>query len=162
MRNFRLRERRKALGLTQMQLAALRFPWRIHQAAVSRAEAHPAENPGDVANLRRAIVLLELDRRAERLNAARRWLDDERARVARQEALWAALPDSPAKAALQEAMLERCLDLMHVGRGEECDAIAEWLPPAEVRRMFDRWEIETQADRLCAFCRPEPLACPPA
>lgn len=138
MRNHRLRERRQRLGMSQGQIAAaagLRYAY-----YVSVAEVHGHLHYGD--RVRRALIDIELQRRVKRKLAAHKqsWLASERARVARQEALWAALPTSPEKIALQAAMLDRCIDLMDAGDGEACDAIAEWLPPNAVQAMFDHWE----------------------
>lgn len=67
------------------------------------------------------------------------WQIDERERIARSEALLAAVSDTPEKAALIEAMLQRAYDLMWEHRCEECDAITDWLPPLLVREMLDAW-----------------------
>lgn len=63
----------------------------------------------------------------------------EQERIARHEALFAAIPDGDAKLALIEAMLQRAYDLLWDGDGEACDAITEWLPLDRVREMLDAW-----------------------
>lgn len=145
---LRLRERRLSLGLSQ---AALGHHIGMQQVQVSQAELHPREFPRAVERLDELLVRLGSDPRRDA------WLEEERQRIARQEAVFAAVPPSLALDMLVTAMLERCLELMHQGRGEACDAIAEWLPEPAVRAMFDRWEAECLADRKCSACEPSAI-----
>lgn len=136
-RNHHLAERRKKLGLTQHQLAELAgFPVGDHGAYfIGRAENG---DETQVHAIRRTLVWLESAKR--RAREERRC---EERRIEFQRSLWAELPDHPAIRALKTAMLDRCLDLMHQGRGEETDAIAEFLPGDDVQAMFDQWERES-------------------
>lgn len=144
-RCYRLRQRRERQGMTQLELgqlvdSRLRWPaqWLGMLERVDAGEAVPHSYSADrIQAVRRTLLDLETSKRHRREELRR-----EGERVAFQRSLWAALPDHPAIRALKAAMLDRCLDLMHEGSGEECDAIAEFLPDADVERMFDQWERE--------------------
>lgn len=143
-----LRATRLRLGLSQERvgvLAGLSSP----QKQVSNVERGGGINGWRAAHLvMKALMRVLEEQRAERwmIGHRSRKLAEYKARIARQEALWNALPDSPAKAALLDAMLDRCFDLMCEGNGEACDAIAEWLPPDRVEAMFDAWERWSEGD----------------
>lgn len=132
----KLKARRLRLGLTQQavaEAAGIRPPYPGYVSTIEngKPQACKAHIPAVYYALAEPIL------RRWRLRA------DER-RIRFQRSLWAALPDHPAVRALKAAMLDRCLDLMHEGDGTECDAIAEFLPEADVERMFARWEGETE------------------
>lgn len=142
-RDHRLFERRKRLGLNRAQLGELFLP--VVSAAALECTVEMIESGQGSADkvqaMRRAIVWQETAPRRVREERRR-----EAGRIAFQRSLWAALPDHPAVRALKAAMLDRCLDLMHIGSGEECDAIAEFLPEPDVGAMFEQWERETTPD----------------
>jgi len=71
-------------------------------------------------------------------------LEDEERRIGRQRTAMAMIPDSRAKRALMEAMLQRAYDLMWDGRATECDAILEFLPGASVEQMFAAWQSDQE------------------
>lgn len=153
LRDYRIRERRERLGLALSDMAERAFfhPGQEHRLVrVERGEGAA----DDLATVRRALIWEESAPRRKREEARK-----DAARIARQETLFAgALRPSDANAqALMAAMLERCLVLMHEGRGEECDAIAEWLPRDRVEQMFAQWSVESSADFKCDQCRPIPL-----
>ena len=81
---------------------------------------------------------LEADRRAE----GRDWAHAEDRRVGRQRTLMAMVPDTRAKDDLKAAMLQRAYDLMWDGDCMACDAVAEFLPSADVEKMFQAWESD--------------------
>lgn len=132
-----LRATRLRFGLSQFQVATLAGC--RHQADVSHAELGAGPHR---ERIMRALMRCWEEKRAERWmsNHRRLQLAEDNARIASQEALWAALPDSPQKEALLDAMIDRCFDLMCDGQGAECDAIAEWLPRDRVLAMFAAWE----------------------
>lgn len=137
-RNLRLRERRQRLGKTQREianLAGLRYAEYVSNAEYGIG---PAEN---IEAIRRAIVNLESAPRYIRESRRRQKqaVAAMEARIAAQRALWAAVPASPEKAALQAAMLARITDLMDQGEGEAADAIAEFLPADEATAVLDAW-----------------------
>ena len=61
------------------------------------------------------------------------------ARIAAQRALFVALPASPEKDALKAAMLDRAWCLIDSGKGEEADAILEFLPEADAVALIDEY-----------------------
>jgi transcriptional regulator with XRE-family HTH domain len=157
-RDHHLSERRKALGLTVSDVAERAF-YRVGCEHLVRMVENGVGSADEIRAVRRAIVFEEAAPRRRREERRQ-----EDARIARQRALWAALPASPEKAALEAAMLDRCLDLMHWGNGEETDALAEWLPEAGVEQMFatyDAWiDASLRADHRCSRCRPAHVCFP--
>jgi hypothetical protein len=112
---------------------------------VSLAELRPDANPGCVRRVVATLERLEAEvANTDQIDAAHAaWLKAENERVAFQRSLWAALPEAlPAVRAPKAAMLDRCLDLMTNNSGEECDALAEFLPEVDVEAMFAQWERE--------------------
>ncbi len=138
-RDHNLRARRERLGLKQTEVADRVGCWASY---IGKAET--GKMPSMVARVRRAIVEFELDRRRQRRAdaIAREGMAAEAAAIAHREALWLAVPDSPEKLALQDAMLERAEELLYQGRCEEADAICEFLPAELVKPMLDAWDRE--------------------
>lgn len=145
LRPGHLRVARERLGLSQSEVA-YRAKMRSGQSGVSAVEH--GKSPGREADVLKVLLAAIDETRAERfMERHRLWqLAEDQARIARQEAVWNALPESPEKSALLDAMIDRCFDLMCIGHGGECDAIAEWLPPDRVRAMFDAWERWDQGE----------------
>ena len=126
MDQYRLRERRLALGLTQCQIAA-RIGVR-HQATIS-----VAEQGGGPLHIRRKIVrafILELcRRRCERQTAAR---------VARNETLLDAIPPSPEREAFRAALLERvAIYIFEEAEPEKGDALLEFVSERNACSLLD-------------------------
>lgn len=63
----------------------------------------------------------------------------EEDRIAGQRNLFTFLPVVPAVELLKEGMLQRAYDLLTDGDAEACDAILEFLPSTDARRMLDAW-----------------------
>ena len=135
----RIRHRRERLGLTQEQLGVM-AGFRNPQPGVSQAERSDdrGNETATVLACAKALKYERWSRLAKR--RAREHLRREAARIDFQRFLWTMIPASPEKAMAEAAMIERAFDLMCEGFGEECDAIAEWLPEPAVDAMFARWE----------------------
>lgn len=118
MRNYRLRERREKLGVSQEIIGHLAsFPARNAQSYVSVVERGLCKNPKRYDAVRRALV----------------WLESEGRRVRE----WKRLDDVEARAALVAAfnthyavVVDRLVDLLLEGRGEEFDDLAKIVPEA--------------------------------
>lgn len=111
---------------------------RVHMLMVAAARLRADHaNPKLIADLE-AAAKLEADRKAEG-----RFDDDQQKRIERQRTLFAMLPSGNAADRLKAAMLQRCYDLMWDGDGLACDALAEFLPSAEVEKMFEAWEQDS-------------------
>jgi len=91
-------------------------------------------NPKLAADLREAAKVLAKNRAEQRLQ------DDETKRIERQRTLFTMVPDTVAFGRFKDAMLQRAYDLMWDGDCSACDAIAEFLPSADVEKMFDAWQ----------------------
>jgi transcriptional regulator with XRE-family HTH domain len=152
MRCHRIRQRRERLGLSQGAMADA--AGLKHQTYVGLAERwdagqpaaiHPETAANHVKRIRRALVERESASRREREHARRAaaYARAEIARIEHQRALWAAVPESPEKAALERAMIERAVDLMHENSGEEADALFEFLPERRVEAELVEWWVET-------------------
>lgn len=126
-----IRERRIGLGLPQWQVGVM--------AGVSQGEVSRAERDKAVERVYRRV---EEALGAEMIKAGVEFVNATEERLARQEAIWAAVPESPEKDALKTAMLDRAYDLMCESSGEEADALCEFLPRADVIAMLDRWYAE--------------------
>lgn len=115
---------------------------RVHMLSVAatRLEQDHA-NPKLVADLRAAAK-----EEADRILEGRAYGPEEEKRIARQRTKFNMVPDTHALGNLKEAMLQRAYDLMWDGRGTECDAVAEFLPSADVERMFNAWEADSVND----------------
>lgn len=109
---------------------------RVHMltVAAARLEAEYA-NPKLIADLRAAAK-----HDAEAHADGRKHSPDEEKRIERQRMLMQMLPDTRAVDQLKAAMLQRAYDLMWDGAGSACDALAEFLPERDIKRMFDAWE----------------------
>ena len=112
--------------------------------AAARLEQEHA-SPKLIADLRSAAKE-QADARAR----GQGWSQADRDRVAAQEAHLARLP-SNVTAGLRKAMLQRAYDLMWDGNTLGCDALTEWLPAADVDRMFDAWENDQFEDQKSEF-----------
>jgi hypothetical protein len=77
--------------------------------------------------------------------------EGEEKRIAAQRNLFTFLPPGTHKDRLMQAMLQRAYDLMWDGMCTECDALTEFLPSAEVDRMFEAWDRDQSADQKSAF-----------
>ncbi|MBS0369053.1 MAG: helix-turn-helix transcriptional regulator [Proteobacteria bacterium] len=150
-RDFRLRERRRALRLSDDEMGELAFFRPGFGALVRRAEIGLGR-PEEVRAIRRALIWEESAPRR-----AREELRRQNERIALQRAIFSELRDHPKFQDVVDVMLSRCLELMHDGDGSECDAIAEWLPEDGVGAMFDRWWLEQSADVRCGRCEPIPV-----
>jgi hypothetical protein len=106
--------------------------------AAARLE-NVAANPKLVADLRAAA-----DEMAKAHADGRGWSDDDQKRVERQRTLFQALTSSNATDRLKAAMLQRAYDLMWDGDPISCDVLAEFLPEADVDRMFAAWESDQE------------------
>lgn len=102
--------------------------------AAARLKADHAD-PKLVADLQSAAKMAEA-RRVE----GRDYSAEDEERISQQRNLFLNLPRGPQADALQRAMLQRAYDLMWDGDPIACDAIIEFLPIAEVTRMFDAWQ----------------------
>lgn len=74
--------------------------------------------------------------KAEREKREAAW-KAEQERVRKLGNLFEALPDGPQKAALQEALSDRVIELYNNVRFEEGDAILEFLPNEYARKLLD-------------------------
>jgi transcriptional regulator with XRE-family HTH domain len=125
-RRWRIRERRQRLGLSQKALAGL--------AGTNAAYVCHAERSGARTWYARAIRLALV-----RIERPRRQVRREQARVDRQRALFGALLAGPERSALQRSMEHRIRTLFDEHRMEEGDAILEFLPEADARRLLDEY-----------------------
>lgn len=96
--------------------------------------------------------LIEAVEEFAKLDAARlvrgevrnREFEAEQKRISRQRNFFTFLPPSQAKDDLKASMLQRAYDLMWEGFCTETDAIVEFLPSADVDRMFQAWESDQE------------------
>jgi nitric oxide reductase activation protein len=86
-----------------------------------------------------AAAKQEASRRAEGRDHS---IDEDR-RIERQRTLFNMLPSCGATDRLKAAMLQRCYDLMWDGDAQACDALAEFLPSADVEKMFSAWDKDS-------------------
>jgi len=110
---------------------------RIHMLMVAAARLEQeGGNPKLIADLR------ENAKWKASTKAEGRFLDDEERRIGRQRTKFNMLPSSRSTDELRDAMLQRAYDLMWDGMCTECDALVEFLPSADVERMFAAWESD--------------------
>lgn len=113
---------------------------RIHMLNVAAARLEQSyANAKLIADLREAAKV-EAQRRADGMRD-----DDELSqtrRIERQRTLIAMLPDIGATDRLKSAILQRAYDCMWDGDTAGCDALIEFLPSAEVEKMFSAWESD--------------------
>jgi transcriptional regulator with XRE-family HTH domain len=111
MRNHRLRERRIKLGVSQDLVGQLAgFPAYSAQGMVSFIERAARPSPGRVQQIRAALVYLEAEPRRQRA-----WEREERRAVIATEAAIVAGD--------RDALVDRLVDLLCEGRGDDFDAL---------------------------------------
>lgn len=109
---------------------------RVHMLSVAAARLEQDyANPKLIADIREAAKYAA-KKRAEGCD----YSDEDQHRIERQRTLFAMVPDTHALGRLKDAMLQRAYDLMWDGDCTATDAIAEFLPSADVTRMFEAWE----------------------
>jgi len=123
----RLHARRTKLGLTQAVVA--------HRARCTQFPVSMAERGGRTTwarEIRRVLLDAELSNRRVR---------QEKSRIAKMRALWAAIPTSPEKAACEQAMLDRAWTLLDTGMegAAGCDALLEFMPEARADELLNEY-----------------------
>lgn len=153
-----LRATRLRLGLSQRQVGE-----RVGLLQTYVSDGELGKSQMHARSVMHSLMLFVGDLRIERWLEPRRTasLVADQERVKDQERIWEAVPESPEKNALEDAMIDRCFDLMCEGKGEECDAIAEWLPNDRVQAMFAAWERWNAGDDAQPESSPEPPAAVP-
>lgn len=112
----------------------------VHLITVFAARLEQRRGSGDAAvTVLKELAEEEADRRAESSDHD----DQEASRIARQRATFAGVGKSSPKKR-RAAMLQRAYDLIWDGDGTGCDALAEFLPEADVEEMFDAWDHDQQ------------------
>lgn len=127
MPRYRIRARRKRLGWTQGQLAERAG---VHSTYPSMLELDKTTPPGAVRSIRCALLSAEMELRERRR--------DER-RVERQRALWDQMPECWATARFKQALLDRAWQLLDDNKSDEVDAILEFVPEDDARKLLDEF-----------------------
>ncbi len=125
---------------------------RIHMLSVAAARLEEAGASKLLIDALREDAKRESGKMA-RGEVRNRAFQDEEQRIARQRNFFTFLPPGNAKDALLEAMLQRAYDLMWEGMCTETDALAEFLPSVDVRRMLEAWEHDQSRDEKSEFYR---------
>lgn len=111
---------------------------RIHMLTVAAARLEETySNPQLVADLRKTATALSKEHAAG--VRAKDEIAAEEKRIERQRTLFTMLGDTRVIDRLKAAMLQRAYDLMWDGDCTATDALVEFLPRADVERMFDAW-----------------------
>jgi len=122
---------------------------RVHMLTVAAARLEEAcSNPKLAADLREAAKAAA-KKRAEGCD----YSEEDQRRIERQRTLFVTVPDTHALGRLKDAMLQRAYDLMWDGDCLACDALAEFLPSADVDRMFEAWhnDQDPKGDKKSKF-----------
>lgn len=67
------------------------------------------------------------------------WCAEQEARCARQRSAWNAVYPNGAKDRFRDAMLQRAWELLEAGEAEAADALLEFLPEADGRKLLDEF-----------------------
>lgn len=120
-------------------MAAVRSRVHMFLVAAARLEADRADAKliGDLRAAGEAEAAAVADGRG--------WTEADERRVERQRTRFAELADNRATDRLKQWMLQRIYDLMWDGRTEGADALAEFLPSADLDRLFAAWESDQLA-----------------
>jgi len=90
------------------------------------------------------LLIKELRKLAKEVDA-RGTAEDER-RAERQRTLFGALPSCNATDRLKASMLQRAYDMLWDGNCDGCDALLEFLPSGDARKMLDAWSDDQVTD----------------
>jgi hypothetical protein len=108
---------------------------RVHMLTVAAARLEQEyANPIVIADLRKAA-----EEAAKAKADGRDYGPEDKARIEHQRE---AFRKARSGLEIRDLLLQRAYDLMWDGDRTACDAIAEFLPEADVQRMFDAWESD--------------------
>lgn len=130
VRNHRLRERRLRLGKSQREIGELAGFTRNPGNRASLAERGETKRAGDVRKVREALVYLEMKPCQER-----EWARQEAAAVTRTAVAIANIGE-PAN---EDIVIDRLVDLLWQGRGDEFDTLCGLLPDHIGQAAGDRY-----------------------